>query len=488
MQKLTKQLAIVLLITGVSLVQPVTISAQSKQHLKEAAKEALHAMEKLQKNGGWAMAWATDGSATYGEWLLREDDIITIQPPGTPAIGSVFLKAFEVFGDSSYLQTAIHAGDALLQGQFSHGGFPQEFYAGRFSQNPEWFHSYDSSGSAWYPPDIEGADIYIDEDGSGTFDDGTTQSAALFLLELGQKTKLSRYNDAAKKAAGFMLKAQYPNGGWPQKYPLQENYTRFITLNDEAMPRVMSSLFTFSEVWGDSIYYKAAIRGADYLINIQTKHKKRGWAQQYTLDGEPVGARPWEPAALSAAETVGVAEFLIEVYLATGDKKYLESGMVAIEWLNKIRLSNEKWARFYDPETNKEVYMGGDGNITSDLDEALRYHSGYSWQGDYLDSAFIDQFHLLLEGNVEDRFEIYADSKKESEDDIFQKISTVLSEQKQKGLWTKQMSGEALDFYQIKFGHQKEIPEIIDAEDFVNNVNLILKFLESQPHNLKSTH
>ncbi|MGL1604095.1 pectate lyase, partial [Vibrio parahaemolyticus] len=33
--------------------------------------------------------------------------------------------------------------------------------------------------------------------------------------------------------------AQYPNGGWPQYYPLQENYSRHITFNDDAMSGVM---------------------------------------------------------------------------------------------------------------------------------------------------------------------------------------------------------------------------------------------------------
>jgi len=67
MQKLTKQLAIVLFITGINLVPPATTRVQSDQRLIEAVKEALHAMEKLQKNGGWAMTWTAYCSGTYGE-------------------------------------------------------------------------------------------------------------------------------------------------------------------------------------------------------------------------------------------------------------------------------------------------------------------------------------------------------------------------------------------------------------------------------------
>ena len=39
-----------------------------------------------------------------------------------------------------------------------------------------------------------------------------------------------------------MLSAQYPNGGWPQFYPLGRGYSRHITFNDGAMIGVMRTL------------------------------------------------------------------------------------------------------------------------------------------------------------------------------------------------------------------------------------------------------
>jgi hypothetical protein len=38
------------------------------------------------------------------------------------------------------------------------------------------------------------------------------------------------------------LRAQYPNGGWPQYYPLRTSDSRHITFNDDAMVRVMTML------------------------------------------------------------------------------------------------------------------------------------------------------------------------------------------------------------------------------------------------------
>ena len=46
----------------------------------------------------------------------------------------------------------------------------------------------------------------------------------------------------ASKDIDFTLSAQYPNGGWPQFFPLESNYSRRITFNDDAMTGVMIML------------------------------------------------------------------------------------------------------------------------------------------------------------------------------------------------------------------------------------------------------
>ena len=46
---------------------------------------------------------------------------------------------------------------------------------------------------------------------------------------------------ARARAAGleWLLAAQYPNGGWPQYFPLRADYSRHITFNDDAMVNVL---------------------------------------------------------------------------------------------------------------------------------------------------------------------------------------------------------------------------------------------------------
>ena len=40
----------------------------------------------------------------------------------------------------------------------------------------------------------------------------------------------------------FIFAAQYPNGGWPQVYPLEGKYHDDITFNDDAMTHVLELL------------------------------------------------------------------------------------------------------------------------------------------------------------------------------------------------------------------------------------------------------
>ncbi len=449
-----------------------------KHKITQAADKALNAMKSLQRNGGWAMAWTQDGSATYGEWLLREDDIITVQQPATPGIGNIYLKAFKVLGDSAYLRTAVEAGDALIAGQLDNGGFTHEFYPGKNKQDSAWFQHYGPNGEAWFPPDIEGADIYL-RIRAGTFDDATTQYAIQFFLKLWQITGMERFKKAARKGAEFMLDARYSNGGWPQQYPLQNDYTRFITLNDDAMMNVIRTLFICSEVLDDSSYYDAAIHGADCLLELQGEPPQAGWAQQYTPKGKPAPARPWEPAALSSRESIDVIKLLEEVYLITGDKKYLEAGQYALDWLEDSRLKNGTWARYYEFGTNKPVYGGPNGEVTYDLNVALHFHPGYSWSGDYLKPGLKEEYKRLLNVPVEKRNQVKEEMiRKVPVKEVRKKALAAVASLNNQGFWTQKMTGERLEFYQKKFGDDSKPPGLIDSGSFTDNMNALLNYLK----------
>ena len=63
-----------------------------------------------------------------------------------------------------------------------------------------------------------------------TFDNRTTYTQIACLAKVYYVTKKDKYKLAAEKGLRFILSAQYDNGGWPQYFPLEKNYSRYITL------------------------------------------------------------------------------------------------------------------------------------------------------------------------------------------------------------------------------------------------------------------
>src|SRR5207248_3188649 len=73
----------------------------------------------------------------------------------------------------------------------------------------------------------------------GTFDNGATSDELRLLARAFDATKEPKDDAAFIKGLDCILKAQYPTGGWPQFYPPDKKYHRYITFNDDAMVRLM---------------------------------------------------------------------------------------------------------------------------------------------------------------------------------------------------------------------------------------------------------
>ena len=82
---------------------------------------------------------------------------------------------------------------------------------------------------------------------------------------------------------------------------------------------------------------------------------------------------------------MGVCEVLIDLALATNDTSYLEPLAKAFEWYDTHRLPNGKYARLYEPGTQRPVYGRRDKAVkVYDFAEAC---TGYGWQGDWYPKA-----------------------------------------------------------------------------------------------------
>lgn len=228
----------------------------------------------------------------------------------------------------------------------------------------------------------------------GTFDNHSTTEQIKFLAGVYSATKREDVKAAMMKGIEYLFISQYPNGGWPQNYPVERGYHEAITLNDNAMTHVLEvllaiskgeKLFTFAP---DDLKQRAQAafdRGISNLAAMQARQNGQPtvWcAQHHPLTLEPVKARAKEPPSLSGGESADLLRFLMRYGPTTPEV----IGMVepALKWFDANRLTGLKkiknaegktdyvadaastevyWARFYDLQTGKAIFAGAQDGI-----------------------------------------------------------------------------------------------------------------------------
>lgn len=227
-----------------------------------------------------------------------------------------------------------------------------------------------------------------------TIDNGATVTQIRFLAQVASAAgpaDAGRYRAAALRGIDFLLAAQYPNGGWPQYYPLRKDYSRYITFNDNAMANVLNLLnevagggapFTFVDAERRARARAAVERGVDLVLKAQLTIDgiRTAWGAQHdAVTLEPRPARSFEPASLSASESVGLVRFLMRQPPTSEIAAAVDA---AVAWLRQVRLPDGRWARFYEFGTNRPVFAGRDGVVRYRLEEIeAERREGYAWLG-----------------------------------------------------------------------------------------------------------
>lgn len=311
-------------------------SVPSRVQALDAMKRATAFMvDTVSTNGGYVWTYLPDRSRRWGE-LEARDTMIWIQPPGTPSMGHLFLDAYHATGDEYYYQAAEKAAGALIRAQLPSGGWN---YLADFAGDRSLRDWYDTIGrNGWR---LEEFQHYW---GNGTFDDAGTAEAAKFLLRLYVEKRDPAFKPALDLAIRFVLDAQYPIGGWPQRYPLKpefsrdgkSDYTGYITFNDDVAGENIDFLIQCYQALGDPTVLDAIVRGMNVFLVTQQGPPQGGWGLQYTLDLQVTGARTYEPAALVTHTTATNIELLLRFYRLTGETKFLARVPEAIAWLESV--------------------------------------------------------------------------------------------------------------------------------------------------------
>jgi PelA/Pel-15E family pectate lyase len=223
--------------------------------------------------------------------------------------------------------------------------------------------------------------------GRATIDNGATTDQLRFLMRLHAAGGGTPYGQAVRRGVDWLLAAQYPNGGWPQLFPLARGYRGRITINDDAMVNVLEVLRDLARDGGggvDSARREAAgaavRKGVECILRCQVAvaDKRTAWCQQHDEKTfAPAPGRSFEAAALVSAESVRVVRFLMGEPSSPAVTGAIEA---AVAWLRKVRLPDGRWARFYEIGTDRPVFCGRDGIVRYSMDgiEAER-REGYAW-------------------------------------------------------------------------------------------------------------
>lgn len=253
-----------------------------------------------------------------------------------------------------------------------------------------------------------------------TIDNGATTTQLIFLGRVYAFKPSDRIREALDRGIDYLLAAQYPNGGYPQFFPLRKGYYSRITFNDNAMVSALEVLRDVAQARApfsgmDSARRErariAVERGIACILACQVKVKERltVWCAQHDeVTLAPAPARKYEHVSLSGSESVGIVRFLMSV--PKPDARVTTSVHAAIVWFQSAALRGIRiervpapqtkkgfdrrvvedpgapplWARFYEIGTNRPIFGGRDGEIHYRLDEVeLERRAGYSW---YVDS------------------------------------------------------------------------------------------------------
>ena len=325
-------------------------------NLQDQVRTRLHrgveAFYDINIQGGYVYHYTLDLSRKWGEG--RTDDFtIEVQPPGTPAVGMSFLRVYRAIGDTLALRAARDAGSALIEGQNDLGGWDHKIHFNR----------------------PKGHKV--------SFDDNQTQSAIRFLMELDQEIDDPMLDQSIVSALEMMQKSQMDHGGWPHKYPVQNNYHDYATFNDNGINDCIAVMIDAHRFYQKREYRECLEKAGWFMLQSQLPPPQPGWAQQYNAYLQPAWARSFEPPSVSPAVTLRNIHTLIDLYLYSGQATFLEPILDALNWVESVQLENGKWARFVEIYTNKPLYYDRDRiRVQTAEDLSLERRTGYGYEQD----------------------------------------------------------------------------------------------------------
>jgi PelA/Pel-15E family pectate lyase len=246
----------------------------------------------------------------------------------------------------------------------------------------------------------------------GTLDNGATTSEMRFLAKVAGHfpgPEGDAWRASVVKSVRYLLNAQYPNGGWPQIWPLEGGFHDSVTFNDNAVAEAAMVLrdvahgengFDFVPAELEGRAAEATRKAIGVILAAQVRYGDRlmGWPQQVEpLRLTPTSARNYEPRSIASGETTDILMFLMrEPDPSPEVQAAIRSG---VAWLEATRVYDKSfemtdegrklidkpgagpiWSRNYDIVTGQPIFGDKDQTIHDDVNGiSIGRRNGYSW-------------------------------------------------------------------------------------------------------------
>ena len=336
--------------------------------------------------------------------------------PPPPAEGPGGPKAMPLDRDAAWYATpeARHVADVIVSFQTPAGGWSKNQPRTGAPRQPGQPYAADNVSKYLAADDFDTPHDphwnYV-----GTLDNDATITELRFLARVAGQAPDAEgqaWRASFLRGVRYLLAAQFPNGGWPQVWPLEGGYHDAITYNDDAVAEAASLLTDVSKGLGDYAFAPADLReqagvAADRAVTcvlatqVVVGGKRTIWAQQHdALTLKPVAGRNFEPAELSTEESADLLVYLMSLpnpsptlvaavhagadYLAANAiYDHAWSGGKDTEGGRRLTPKSGAgpiWARYYTAAANAPIFGDRDKTLHDDVNElTLERRNGYSW-------------------------------------------------------------------------------------------------------------
>jgi PelA/Pel-15E family pectate lyase len=307
---------------------------------------------------------------------------------------------------------ARHIADVIVSFQTPAGGWGKNMDMSKEPRRPGEAFTSNNLSRFSSPGDFD-APLEPDWNYVGTIDNDATTTQMNFLAKVIAATGVAggaAYRAAFLHGMDYLFAAQFPNGGWPQVWPLEGGYHDAITYNDDAMTQVVELIGHVAAARDEFSFVPRNIRkraASSFARGIQcilaTQIVANGtltvWPQQDdALTLKPVSGRNYEPPAQCASESASLLLLLMND-LPHPTEAEERSIRAAAAWFKKTAIYNERWvrapegaqlvptpgagpiwARYYQAGTDTPVFADRDKSIHDNVGEISRERrNGYSW-------------------------------------------------------------------------------------------------------------